>query len=301
LKTDRVVRTGRSVVARGEGVARSAQDWADRQEDHSVIGVGLGWVRRYRAADGQLFSLLLAAYLFVTVVPASLAIVTYSGRDAQASAGRLIERLDLHGATADLVRNVLVGAGGHQFTATLVAVASVLTFGMGIGRALQLIYGRVWDVPVRGSAIVDRIKYLVWLLVFMAGFSLFELQSVLLSRSAGDWLNWVLAPVWIAATIAFLTWTPGYLLHGRVSRRDVLPGAVLATAGLVGLRIASSLVFTNWLNWYGKYYGGIGIVMAIFFWLALSTTVIVVCAGLSPAYAVRRAERRGGRNAEGGG
>ncbi len=67
----------------------------------------------------------------------------------------------------------------------------------------------------------------------------------------------------------------------------------------MGLRALSSLLFTNWLNWYSKYYGGIGIVMAIFFWLVLGTTLLIITSALSPAYAVRRARRiEAGREAD---
>ena len=287
--TDRIVDLATRAFAWTEVMTDKVQAWADRQEEHSAKGVAVGWFGRYRRADGQLFALLLAAYLFVTLLPAVIAMATYADSNKDALATRLIDRLHLKGATSTLVRAVLAGAGGHQLTATIIAVASVITFGLGIGRTLQLIYGRVWDVPAR-RGVTDQARYLIWLLVFLAGALVYVIEIALLRKSA-SWIEWAIAPLWILAVIWFLAWTPVLLLHGRVTLREAIPGALLGTAGLIGLRAISSLVFANWLNWYSKYYGGIGIVMAIFFWLVLGTTLLIITSALSPAYAVRRARR----------
>ncbi len=287
--SDRVVDLATRAFAWTERYTERAQAWADRQEEDSRSGVAVGWFGRYRQADGQLFALLLAAYFFVTLLPAAIAMGSYAGGDPKAVAVRVIARLHLTGQTATLTRDVLEGAGGHQLTATLIAVASVMTFGLGIGRTLQLVYSRVWDIPAT-RGLVDQARYALWLLVFLAGCLLYVMEEALL-RSASGWIEWALAPLWVAAIVGLLAWTPVFLLHSRVTIRDTMPGALLATAGLVGLRALSSILFTNWLNWYSKYYGGIGIVMAIFFWLVLATTLLIVTSALSPAYAVRRAKR----------
>jgi uncharacterized BrkB/YihY/UPF0761 family membrane protein len=287
--SDRAVDLGTRAFAWTEQYTDKAQAWADRQNKASATGVALGWFGRYREADGQLFGLLLAAYFFVTLLPAVIAMATYASSSPTGLATRLIHRLHLKGDTAGLVREVLQGAGGHQITATLVAVASVITFGLGIGRTLQLVYGRIWGVPPT-KGLVDRARYLVWLLLFLAGCLLYVVESALLKGDM-NWLEWAIAPLWVLACVGFLAWSPVFLLHSRITIRDAMPGAILATLGLLVLRLLSSNLFTNWLNWYSKYYGGIGIVMAIFFWLVLGATILIVTSALSPAYAVRRAAR----------
>jgi uncharacterized BrkB/YihY/UPF0761 family membrane protein len=59
--------------------------------------------------------------------------------------------------------------------------------------------------------------------------------------------------------------------------------------------VLSSYVFVNWLEWYGKYYGGLGIVMALFFWVTIPATILVLAAALSPAFAHRRDLRQAAR------
>ena len=56
--------------------------------------------------------------------------------------------------------------------------------------------------------------------------------------------------------------------------------------------IASSYVLEYWINFYAGDYGGFGVVMAIYFWLAFSSAVIVWAAAISPALAQRRELRR---------
>jgi len=138
--------------------------------------------------------------------------------------------------------------------------------------------------------VTDQARYFLWLVVFLVGCLLYVVETAVL-RSAAGWIEWVIAPLWVAAALGFLAWTPVFLLHSRVTIRDAMPGALLATIGLIGLRALGSVLFTNWLNWYSTYYGGIGIVMAIFFWLVLGATILIITSALSPAYAVRRARR----------
>jgi hypothetical protein len=82
---DRVVDVATRAFAWTDRYTQSAQAWAQRQEEHSRTGVALGWFGRYRQADGQQFALLLAAYFFVTLLPAVIAVATYTDSDPEPS------------------------------------------------------------------------------------------------------------------------------------------------------------------------------------------------------------------------
>jgi uncharacterized BrkB/YihY/UPF0761 family membrane protein len=56
--------------------------------------------------------------------------------------------------------------------------------------------------------------------------------------------------------------------------------------------LASRYVMQFWVDLYARDYGGFGVVLAIYFWLAFSSALIVWAASLSPALAARRAFRR---------
>ena len=158
-------------------------------------------VRRYRDVDGEFYALVLTAFFFVTLLPAALVLDAYASASPHAAADTTIRRLGLSGATADLVRGVLVGAGGHKLQATLIAVFSVVIFGLGIGRALQLVYARAWGLAPRGHMVWDQLRYLAWFLAFLGLIVLFALQVAFLPAT---WIQWVLAPVWALVIVAVL-------------------------------------------------------------------------------------------------
>jgi uncharacterized BrkB/YihY/UPF0761 family membrane protein len=56
--------------------------------------------------------------------------------------------------------------------------------------------------------------------------------------------------------------------------------------------LISSYVMEFCVDLYARDYGGLGVVLAIYFWLAIGSAVIVWAASLSPALAERRDLRR---------
>jgi len=281
----------RRYYSRAVSTAERGQQWVDERDPASRTGATVGWFRRYAAADGQLYAVLLTAYVFLTLIPAALVISSYFDRDPNALADRVVNRLGLHGATEDLFRSVLQGAGGHKLAASLIALGSVVLYGLGIGRVLQLAHARAWGLDLRKARIADQWRYLRVLLAILGAILLYVLEVREL-RGEPSWIGWAIAPLWVAAVFWFFVWAPSLLLHELVARRDIVPGAVFTMLGLVGVRLLSHYLLVNWLNWYGKNYGGFGIVMALFFWVTIPATVLILAAALSPALAHRRRLRK---------
>ena len=57
--------------------------------------------------------------------------------------------------------------------------------------------------------------------------------------------------------------------------------------------VLSRYVMQFWVDLYANDYGGLGVVLAIYFWIAISSGIIVWAASISPALAERREVRRG--------
>ncbi len=277
----------RPAVDRGTAAAEHGRLWIENQDPASRKGATIGWVRRYQAADGQLYAVLLAAYLFLTVLPALLVESTYVFKDPNAWSTRVEHRLGLTGETATLFHQVLVGAGNHKLASLLIALINLFFFGTGLGRVLQLVHARSWGLDLRKNVVVDQALYLEFLVVLIVAGFVFLIQTrELQGRPA--WIGFVLDVVWLAVLIAFFTWGPWMLLHRQVAARDVLPGAVFTVLGFIVLRVISSFLLTRWLKWYSTTYGSLGIIMAIVFWMILFTTIMLLAAALSPALAHRR-------------
>jgi hypothetical protein len=192
----------RSARERAVDAAERARLWVDAADPASRSGVTVGWFRRYAAADGQLYAVLLTSYIFLTVLPAGLVMSSYADSNPSSLANHEINRLGLHGATADLVRGVLTGAGGHKLAASLIALGSVAFFGLGIGRVLQLAHARAWGIDLRKARIRDQARYAEVLLAILAAIMAYVIEGKLL-QDQPSWIGWALAPVWLAALLCF--------------------------------------------------------------------------------------------------
>jgi membrane protein len=185
---------------------------------------------------------------------------------------------------------VLVQNRAHELGSALLAIAGALFFGLGFGRVLQLVHVRAWRLTLPASA-GDQGRYAA---VLLGLYGLIWLLLVQTNELGGDptWANSAVAPGWVALLIVYFVWAPRLLTHKLVSRQDLLPGAVLTAVGLVLLMLISSRAMEPWVDFYAKDYGGLGIVMAMFFWILFSSGVVVIAASLSPALAERRDLRR---------
>jgi uncharacterized BrkB/YihY/UPF0761 family membrane protein len=241
--------------------------------------------------NGQLYAVLLTAYVFLTVVPLLLLEGSYLYSDPLAVAHRIEHRLKLEGTTSKLLDDVLTGTSGHKLAAVLIAAIDLFFFGLGFGRVLQLVHARSWGLDMRKRVVVDQARYLALLGVIFLLTLLYVIQTKAL-RGDASWIGWVLDIAWLAALVGFFVWAPWLLLDRRIPASSILPGAVFTILGFVCMRIVSGIVLKHWFEWYSKSYGAIGIVMALFFWLIIIATIMVLAAALSPALAERRDLRR---------
>lgn len=267
-------------------VSARAQTWIDELDPTSRRGVAIDAWRRYKAVDGPLQSALLSLYMLVAVLPALLVIEEYFDSHPAALANRLVHHYGLSAATATLLRSVLADNRVHELGSALFAIAGALFFGLGFGRVLQLVHMRAWKISVPTRATDQGLYAAVLLALYgLIVLLLFELNEL---SGSPSWAGRVLVLGWAALLVLFFTWAPSLLLHRQISQRDLLPGAVLTALGLVVLTVVSRYVMERWINLYARDYGGLGVVLAIYFWIAFYSFVIVAAASLAPALAQRR-------------
>jgi uncharacterized BrkB/YihY/UPF0761 family membrane protein len=274
----------------GAGLARRAREWADRQDGASYRGAGIDAWKRYRAVEGPLQSALLSAYLLVAVLPAILVFEEYVETSPASLSGELVHHLHLNGPSARALEGVLLQNRAHELGSALFAIGGALAFGLGFGRVLQLVHVRAWRLELRAREL-DHLRYAIVL------GAVYGLVLVLIAQFAelggrDAWVRWALTPVWIVVLVAFFVWAPRLLTRGLISQRDLLPGAVLTAVGLVLWLVVSRFLIGYWVDLYARDYGGFGVVMAVFFWIAIGSTLVVAAAAVSPALAQRRALRQ---------
>jgi membrane protein len=276
-------------TARVRGVSDRAHAWVDHREPGSRSATAIDVWRRYREVDGPLQSALLSLYVVVAIVPALLVTEEFFDSNPAALGHHIAHHYHLNGAAATLVQSVLASNKEHELGSGLFAIVGALVFGVGFGRVLQVVHSRAWRVRI-DAGIIDQILFggilvaLYGLIVLL----LFQLNDL---KSPPLWLEIPLSLGWIVVLVLFFDLAPWLLLHKQVSARDLMPGAVLTAIGLVVLMVISSFVMPLWVDLYARDYGGLGVVLAMYFWLAFSSATIVMAASISPALAARRAAR----------
>ena len=277
------------VNARLTELSRRGQEWAERQDPSSPSGVAIEAWRRYRAVDGPLQSALLSIYILVAVLPALLVMEEYLDPHPNSLANSVVHHYRLNASTSELIHNVLGAGRSHELGSALIAIVSVLVFGIGFGHVLQLVHSRAWKLDL-ATGPFDQIGYGA-VLAGLYGLLLLLLLQLNEFHTSSTVVKALLGVGWVGFLTLFFDVAPWLLTHKQISRRDLLPGAVLTALAVVGLMIVSSFVMQFWVDLYARDYGGFGVVLAIYFWIAFSSAVIVGAASLSPALAARRSLR----------
>ena len=277
------------VNARLRELSRRGQAWVERQDPSSPSGVAIEAWRRYRAVEGPLQSALLSIYILVAVLPALLVMEEYLDPHPNALASQLVHHYRLNASTSELLPNVLGQGRSHELGSALLAIASALVFGIGFGRVLQLVHSRAWKLDL-ATGPFDQVGYGA-VLAGLYGLLLLLLLQLNEFHTSSTLIKALLGVGWVGFLTLFFDVAPWLLTHRQISRRDLLPGAVLTALAVVGLMIVSNFVMQFWVDLYARDYGGFGVVLAIYFWIAFSAAVIVGAASLSPALATRRSLR----------
>jgi len=278
------------VKTRLREVSRRGQDWVERQDPSTRPGVAIEAWRRYRAVDGPLQTALLSIYILVAVLPALLVMEEYLDPHPNALANQIVHHYQLNASTSQLIHNVLGAGRSHELGSALFAIVGALVFGIGFGRVLQLVHARAWRLELK-TGIPDQIGYGAVLAGLYGLLMLLLLQLNEIGAGSTAVVQVVLGLGWVGFLALFFVVAPWLLTHKQVSRRDLLPGAVLTALALVVLMVVSNFVMQFWVDLYARDYGGFGVVLAIYFWIAFSSAVIVGAASLSPALAARRSYR----------
>jgi membrane protein len=276
-------------AARARAAAARGQAWVESRDPASRTGVAIGAWKRYRLVEGPLQSALLSLYILVAVLPALLVMEEYLDPHPNSLANSLVHHYRLNASTSELMHNVLGEGRSHELGSALIAIASALVFGIGFGHVLQLVHARAWQLDLR-TGLWDQIGYGA-VLAGLYGLLMLLLLQLNELHTRSTVVTALLGIGWVGVLTLFFVVVPWLLTHKQLARRDLVPSAVLTAVGLVVLMVISRFVMPFWIDLYARDYGGLGVVLAIYFWIVFSSAIIVWAASLSPALADRRSLR----------
>jgi membrane protein len=201
-----------------------------------------------------------AALAILTVIPLLIVIAAADPAPERGLAVWVIDGMGLTGSSANAVTLVFSAPARVLGTTSVFGVLLVGVFGVSFAGSVQAGFERIWGLPAGPWHKIWR--QVVWLAALTA--------YIFAEATAGTLTNGGLAATGVVAVlpgIAFFWWGLRFLLGGRVSYLEAMPGAVATILGLAGLRVFSGLVFEPLVASNAVSYGALGTVLILQSWL----------------------------------
>ncbi|MGW5423933.1 YhjD/YihY/BrkB family envelope integrity protein [Streptomyces sp. NPDC003943] len=237
--------------------------WFPRQYARVLASpVGLVW-NRGREMELMHRAMGFAALSLLTLIPLLIVVAAADLASGHGFARWLIEGLGVSEVSREEVERLFGQPGAALERTTAFGLAALAAFGVTFGSAVQTGYERVWDLPTARWHTMWR--HVVWLAVLVAALLLFVAAPTPEQSSTGETV--LVAAADLTGTFVFFWWSQRFLLCGRIRWRALLPGAVLTSLGLLGLRVFSQYVFSPLIASNAVTYGQFGTVLVLQSWL----------------------------------
>ncbi|MFJ9824984.1 YhjD/YihY/BrkB family envelope integrity protein [Streptomyces sp. NPDC101160] len=224
--------------------------------------VGLVW-NRGREMELMHRAMGFAALSLLTLIPLLIVVAAADLASGHGFARWLIEGLGVSEVSREEVEQLFGQPGATLERTTAFGLAALAAFGVTFGSAVQTGYERVWDLPTARWHTMWR--HIVWLGVLIVALLLFVAAPTPEQTSTG--VSALVAVSDLTGTFLFFWWSQRFLLCGRIRWRALLPGAVLTSLGLLGLRVFSQYVFSPLIASNAVTYGQFGTVLVLQSWL----------------------------------
>jgi membrane protein len=262
------------------------------QRGHSRLGLPLAVIYKFFDDRGPYLAALITYYGFVSLFPLLLLLFSALGFFLQGHPG---VRHDIENTVLNNFPTIGSRLGNNVQTfrgsgaALGIGVIGTLYGGLGAMQAAQTSFNQMYGVPrnEQPNPIKSRLRSLRLLLVLGSGALISTAGTVILSTAngisrqlgpaiqvAGYLLNWAISVVLF--TVAFR------LLTARQLRiRQVLPGALMAASGWIGLQILGSTFIASSLTKSSAVYGVFAVVLATIAWFYLVALIIMLSVELN--------------------
>ncbi|MFF3765362.1 ribonuclease BN [Streptomyces sp. NPDC001922] len=207
-------------------------------------------------------SLGFAALAFLTLVPLLIVVAAADPTQAAGFARWVGNALGASAASQEEIQHLFSRPRRALQSTAALGLAALAVFGLTFASTVQTAYEKTWSLPpARWHAVWRHAVWLAFLIGYLSVFTSTPLRRDAVIGTPGGTL------LALMATLVFFWWSPWLLLGSRAGLWALLPGAVLTTAGMVGLRTFSKLVFSPRIVSSTVTYGPVGTVLVIQSWL----------------------------------
>ncbi|XIE81396.1 YhjD/YihY/BrkB family envelope integrity protein [Streptomyces sp. SBR177] len=246
-----------------DGAPAEHGHWFHRLHERLLASpAGLAW-NRGREMELMHRAMGFAALSLLTLVPLLIVVAAADLASGQGFARWLIQGLGVSEVSQEEVERLFGQPGQALQRTTAFGLGALAAFGVTFGSAVQTGYERVWNLPT--SRWHTMWRHVVWLAVLIAALLLFVANPAPAHAPAA--VTALVAVGDLLGTFLFFWWSQRFLLCGRIRWRALVPGAVLTSLGLLGLRIFSQLVFSPLIASNAVTYGQFGTVLVLQSWL----------------------------------
>lgn len=173
---------------------------------------------------------------------------------------------------------------GGSWTTIIVGLLVALWAGLAAANALQTALEEISDTPMfeRPNGAVLRVRSVAVLVIFAVGLSISTLSISaaqfekfgLLTSAAGFVISFV-----VHASILLITFK--LFISGRNRFGELLPGALVAGAGIVALQAIGTYIVNRYIKGASDTYGTFAVVIALLSWFFLVSRVVLLGAELN--------------------
>jgi uncharacterized BrkB/YihY/UPF0761 family membrane protein len=246
------------------------------------VRVAFDFYRRDQAFAGSLLAGGLSVKLFLWFLPFALSVVALVGTLAERldqPADELARQSGLAAALAGMIQDAVEVSTRARWYLVVFGIVFLVWAGLGVVRALALTSRLAWRMPdmppmkkLYGSLAV------IGVVVAILGVQ-WARNKLLAGPFAVDLMVFLIAVLFLVAIhVAMFTWLPR---PEAVPWTALIPGALLMTAGLLAIRLATLVYFAGKLNTAPDLYGGLGIAGVFLAWLYIISRLLVASISLN--------------------
>jgi YihY family inner membrane protein len=269
-------------------IERGARSFDAFQQRNKVLSLVYGVMKKFGDDNGGILVSCLAQTAFGALFPLLLLLVTVLG--LVLSAHPALRQSVLHSTLSqfpiignDLASNI---KALHRNSAAglIIGIGGLLWGSLGLAQNGMFTMAQVWNVP--GPARPNYLKRLLRSFSFLAVLAVGLVVSTFLAAGAptarGSMALAVVGAV-LSAIVNFGEYLFAFrvLTPGKVSLRQLVPGAVLAGTGWTILQAVGGFVVGHYLKDDSAVYGLFGIVLGLFAWIYLIAELTVYAAELN--------------------
>lgn len=280
------------VVERARLESERAREYAEDARARSpLVALGFDVYDRDRRHLGGLLSGALAYRFFLWLLPFTLLFVGALGAVTAAvgeTPDELSDDLGLQGTLADLMRDAAEQRG--WWIALIIGLFGTAYAGLGAVRSLRIAHAAAWGVrPERAARPAAGSAWLFVVVVLALAATAFATYLRERSGLVGGLVT--VAGLWVLYFVIALRLSE-VLPHRDVSRRALVPGAVLVAVGVQGLHLFTAYYLAGSADRATSVYGAIGAALVILLWLFIMARLIIGGAVLNAELAARRERSR---------